>query len=341
MSKLNEKSRLTHVCWTLNNPTVVEEENIKGRNEFSYIIYQEETGDEETPHLQGYLELKKVKSFKKLKKIIGIRAHLERRKERNSNEKSIHYCKKPIEGCNCKHCVNARNLPNNGLVIPINRFETGIPKKNAGRVCKTIIDAIKGGTTKKKIMDEFPEDYLKLHTGIDKMIETYQPKRTTDPKVLILYGDTGSGKTYFAMNKWPDAYVCKWPHGKNVWWWNNYNHEPVVIFDEFWNQPKYGDLLALLQGYPFTVQIGTGRSTQMNSTHLIFTTNIDPEKWYPNEPFRRSLIRRLNDYAVIYDCKKKRSKKRPGEWHYERKKRTEKMPLPHGGQFNFNSNISN
>jgi len=44
---------------------------------FSYIVYGKEVGEHGTPHIQGYVQLKKKMRMAQVKKFISSRAHLE------------------------------------------------------------------------------------------------------------------------------------------------------------------------------------------------------------------------------------------------------------------------
>lgn len=84
---------LRNVCFTLNNYI---EQDITALNEIyetymSYLIVGREVGEQGTPHLQGYFELKKQQRFETLKKRLP-RYHLEARK--GTAEQAIKYCKK-------------------------------------------------------------------------------------------------------------------------------------------------------------------------------------------------------------------------------------------------------
>lgn len=59
---------------------------------FRYIIWGKEVGENETPHLQGYLELKKKKRLSQLKALLGDRYHFEPR--RGTAQQAADYCKK-------------------------------------------------------------------------------------------------------------------------------------------------------------------------------------------------------------------------------------------------------
>ena len=74
-----QPSPARHWCFTLNNHN---NEDIKlissNSSKIKRFVFQEEIGENGTPHLQGYLELKgKKKRFNYVKSILGPRAHIE------------------------------------------------------------------------------------------------------------------------------------------------------------------------------------------------------------------------------------------------------------------------
>lgn len=85
-------------CFTLNNPTpeeVLTLEAIREQPWFRYYVYQTEQGENGTPHIQGYVQVKKLVSMKFIKDAISNRVHVE--VARGSVEKNKNYCTK-LEG---------------------------------------------------------------------------------------------------------------------------------------------------------------------------------------------------------------------------------------------------
>ncbi len=90
-------SKMKNVCFTLNNPT--EAERIwwraaltNGEDSVTYLVLQEETGENGTVHLQGYVELADRKRLTWLRRHLSARAHWERR--RGTQLQAIAYCQK-------------------------------------------------------------------------------------------------------------------------------------------------------------------------------------------------------------------------------------------------------
>lgn len=77
-------------CFTLNNYTVEELTQITQRFRNEKYLFQEEVGEQKTPHLQGVIGFKNARSFNSVKKLIP-RAHIE---VCRSFAASVLYCSK-------------------------------------------------------------------------------------------------------------------------------------------------------------------------------------------------------------------------------------------------------
>jgi hypothetical protein len=67
-------------CFTINNYESSDMEKLEKMFEhghFNYLIFGEEVGEEGTPHLQGYVQMKKKMRLNQVKKFISPRAHLD------------------------------------------------------------------------------------------------------------------------------------------------------------------------------------------------------------------------------------------------------------------------
>jgi len=82
-------------CFTVNNYVQNDIEKIEemfSHGHFNYIVYGIEAGESGTPHLQGYVQLKKKLRLAQVKTLISSRAHLE--VQRGSVMQAVMYCKK-------------------------------------------------------------------------------------------------------------------------------------------------------------------------------------------------------------------------------------------------------
>jgi hypothetical protein len=77
-------NRYRNWCFTLNNYGTEEYEKLKELG--SYIILGKEVGENNTPHVQGYVEFDSPIRFNKLRKF-NIRIHWERRRGSQEGKK--------------------------------------------------------------------------------------------------------------------------------------------------------------------------------------------------------------------------------------------------------------
>lgn len=88
-------SRYTRWCFTLNNPTDEESDQVQAAYEEAhcrYLVVGRETGETGTPHLQGFCIFKDSQRLSGCKRLLSSRAHYEH--ARGSNAQASDYCKK-------------------------------------------------------------------------------------------------------------------------------------------------------------------------------------------------------------------------------------------------------
>lgn len=202
-----EKSR--NWCFTLNNYAAMELDKIedyhKGHPE-TYIIYGKETGDEGTPHLQGYIHLITPQAMSYIKKIVP-RAHIEKCK--GSPAENIAYCQKD------------KDFTEFGAK-PMTQQEKN-KKKQA-----QLLEYAKAGDIS-KIQEEFPGQYLQQYRNIHQIAtdNMVKPPDLEAPCGVWITGQTGCGKTTKARTEY-GTYYSK-PCNK---WWDGYQNEDCVIIED-------------------------------------------------------------------------------------------------------------
>jgi hypothetical protein len=95
MSTRTRQHPRKHWCWTLNNPTVDEEQAIHSfaTNDLcEYMCYQHEVGERGTYHLQGYVGLSKKRRWNSLHQWFSPRTHFE--ESRGTPQQNFRYCTK-------------------------------------------------------------------------------------------------------------------------------------------------------------------------------------------------------------------------------------------------------
>jgi len=127
------------------------------------------------------------------------------------------------------------------------------------------------------------------------------------PKVFVLWGPTGSGKSAraeaLAREKDQIPYRVSAPATANQpVWWDGYVGQKFVIFDDFYGWYRFAALLKLLDRYWERVDY-RGGSTNFNGETVCFTSNVEPRKWYPRIEDNRfaALERRFTHVTEVLD----------------------------------------
>ncbi|CAN8139798.1 hypothetical protein THIOSC15_1870002 [uncultured Thiomicrorhabdus sp.] len=162
------------------------------------------------------------------------------------------------------------------------------------------INRIKEGATDLDLVNEFPATYARYAPGLSRARVTLAAgqARSTPPRIIVLYGESGRGKSHFCRSSFPDA---AWIDGTNHKWWDGYcGGKQVVVLDDFdgagW---PFRFLLRVLDKYPLRLE-KKGGFVYANYDVICITSNLHPENWY-NLPAAESrpLMRRLEDFGQV------------------------------------------
>lgn len=282
-------SRIRNYVFTINNHTFLDVQSLLQHTDdagndktklIRYFTMQEEIGESGTHHLQGYMELYRAFTIRALRRRLTIQnIHLEPR--RGSQLQAIVYAQKD----------DTRDPHGHSWTV-------GNKKRESGR---NAIEMILSGKKMKKVARENPKQFVRSFRGLQALRHQLADQRNWPMEVIIYFGVTGCGKSYKAYKDFPDAYTAPWPSKGGVWWWPAYDGEETVILDEFREQISFSTILTLMDRYAFNVQ-QKGGYMAMTSRRLVITTNLDPvREWYMDQQDRSPFLRRLRDFAKIYD----------------------------------------
>lgn len=222
-----------------------------------YIVFQLEkcpkTGKK---HYQGFLQTKdpiRIGGAKKLLKCDW--AHLEVTK--GSPEQNRKYCSK--------------SQTRVGETIEFGTLTQG---RGARTDLARLHSAIKQGKSFEELMEIDFGACLRYSKGIEKAISMYAKNIDTPKKVYLYWGDSGTGKSKSAAEKFPEAW---WkPEGE---WFDGYEGQNEVIIDDFTpGSIKTGLLLKLLDRYPLRVPVKGGFKV-WKPKKIIITSNYPIEEW--------------------------------------------------------------
>jgi len=241
-------------------------DGIKASDNIDHIVVGEEiapTTQIKHWHVVGHLKKKKTLSF--------MQSFLIKDK---SKFKEIH-----IEQVNSySHCVEYCKKDSNVIL------EIGTVGSMQGRRMdlETIHHQV---VTKEKTVSDIALEnpaYIRYSKGL-KDLQFYVDKsdaykwRTIES--FIYWGDTGTGKTKKAFEGDASRFIITAPNNTGTVWFDGYAGETTLIVDDFYGWLKQHELLRIMDGYPYQVQI-KGSFTWAKWTKVIFTSNKNPNEWF-------------------------------------------------------------
>jgi hypothetical protein len=274
MSHCVEKpKRQRRWAFTVNNYTEKDVDVIRSWNKSAkYLIFGKEKAPKTgTPHLQGYVHFINAKCFSSMKKKIPT-IHLEVAKGNDAQNKD--YCSKD-------------------MIFE----EYGEPTKQGKR---TDIDLVKQMIKDGKDLHECYEVATSYQSA--KFAQLYHQSHYDNgdrekPTVIWLHGSTGTGKTRWAFDNYPNI--------QNVSYHNGFfqglrvKHDAVLIDDFRKDFCKFHYLLKILDRYPMTVNIKGGQLWWKPKV-IIITCPYDPETVYDTREDVKQLTRRI-DHIINCD----------------------------------------
>lgn len=232
-------------------------------------------------HLQCYFEtLEKmtitgVKSF--LFQLFNIHPHFEAKSPNSTPQQCVDY-----------------SLKDDTLIL-----EYGVMAQASQKVMKEseqVTQMILSGASLKKIAQAHPEYYMRCSRGIKELKsilsaeEDYDVPRDFRSQVKVYIGPTGCGKSHYAKHE--DK--ATWTHSGDRWF-DGYQGQEVVLFDDFEGIKSgipYRKLLQLTDCYSHQVPVKNSFANWRPRV-IIFTTNVEPSSWYPDEADTSHLLRRI------------------------------------------------
>nr|WAE42179.1 MAG: replication associated protein [Cressdnaviricota sp.] len=278
-------------CFRISNPTI--QDDPKDWPGIQYIVYQLEQGAGGLIHFQGYCYVKERCGLKKMKEL-NNKAHWEIRN--GTHEQAVHYCKKPVDGCQCQHCVP----PQPRLGGP---WEFGAMREGQGKRTD-LLDLQKDLELMipiKEIAKTHFSNYLRYGRGIRMYRELQIPVRNWETVTRVYWGPTNIGKSRRASFEAPEAFYLMKSRDKNSSWWNGYEGQENVIINDFYGWLPYDELLRICDRYPHQVEY-KGGSVNFCAKLIIITSNKHPSLWYNCEKLRveyETLGRRLQVIGMM------------------------------------------
>ncbi len=261
-----------HWCYTLNNPT--EEDTSPKEDVYTYHVCGMETGEDGTPHYQGYIAFNNRLRLTQVKEHIA-RAHWEIMK--GTSKEASDYCKKDGE------FLEAGTLPTTG---------SQTTKKNWDKAYEL---------AKKGDIEEIPKDMLVRYYHAFKRIRQDNPTKLDSlPKTcgIWYHGPTGCGKSKTARETYPDYYDK--PLNK---WWDGYRDQEYVILDDV--GPDQGQWIGTLMKrwtdhYPFPAE-QKGTTVQIRPKNIIVTSQYTIEEVFNQDDKLQEALKRRFHVINMYN----------------------------------------
>lgn len=238
-----------------------------------YFVFGEEVGEkEETPHLQGYVELKDKAKWTTIHNKVPA-AHVEPRKA--TAKRASDYCKKGEQPKEEWDRLQERG-PNFGLNARVT--EKGVLSNPGKRTdLDNVAEMVKDGKKLRTIAQDHPATYIRYHKGITALKMILIEPRNEVPEVRVFIGESGKGKSK-AAREWLEEDFYVW-HPQQEKWFDGYEGQRKVIFEEFRGQLPFGMLLSLLDRYDCKIQY-KGGVCEFAATKIAITSPIHPDFWY-------------------------------------------------------------
>jgi len=148
---------------------------------------------------------------------------------------------------------------------------------------KDMFNMVKEGKSELEIAEANPGTYGRSFKAIERYKNlVFAPCFRDNIVVNCFYGEPGTGKSKGA---WEEALASVDGDLTKVYsksagdWWDGYNGQPIVVFDDFYGGTRFSELLKVLDRYPLSVQI-KGSYVSMRATTFYFTSNTHPRDWY-------------------------------------------------------------
>lgn len=247
--------------------------------ELNYII----AGLEKCPntgkiHLQMYLETSTRRRFSyltsKMETYFTIPCHVEKAKGTAAQNK--------------EYCSKERLL-----------LEKGRPMRQG---CRSDLLELKNDIDRGDDDEKLWENHFSLMVQYGRRLADYKdlhvPRRREFGQLFIFWGTTGTGKTRkaFELAGESEPYV----HMGTTTFFEGYTNQEVAIFDEFdGTSLSFAYFKQLTDRYPMRVNV-KGGSREWNPKIIVFTSNIDPRKWWAHELYKpdhwwQQVQRRVNE----------------------------------------------
>lgn len=225
-------------------------------------------------HFQGYLQLIKPQALSWVRTVVSSTAHFEVRM--GTHEQAREYCRKEESSC--------------GEFVEMGvAFTKG---QGARSDLLAVKEALDNGATDDDIAKEFFGQWCRYNRSFTlyQKIRTPKPQRGTIENI-VYFGPPGTGKSTSARARFAEMGIYE--KSSQNHWFDGYNGEPVILWDDFNTPIKWDLLMRYMDKFAVAAEI-KGGFVHLNHSVNVFTTNTNPLNWYKYPKSIAALTRRIS-----------------------------------------------
>jgi len=268
------KKRTYAITWTLYNyEPLIDKVKQYAKDECDYMIFGYEIcPDTGRKHLQGYLHYTNARAYpnKDWRKVTDLEQNGRDFISNGSPQQNYNYCSKLGDF-----------------------WQYGeLPKQGARTDWALAINSLQEGNDIHSVVAEQPQ-LLPTIRALERFQNILNRPLNRPVNVIVLIGGSGTGKTRWAYDTYPDLYSK--PSGN---WWDGYTGQKTILLDDYYGDLPYDQLLRVCDRYPINLPVKGGFIYGQYTT-VIITSNRQPETWYYQD--LAALNRRINKLDRDYN----------------------------------------
>lgn len=274
------------------------EESIRG------LVFQEEVAPTTgTMHLQGTIRFSSLKTWAAVRELFSRYLTVEEsdfvdgepEEDTPRNYKTyLRFCRNP--GASVNYCSDENKRAPGGECWIFGDVES---KQGSRSDLYKMMEDIAAGVPEVEIAEEYPTQWcqysrplkeyrkMKIKQKVEEEIDAGTRRVTTH----VVWGTAGAGKTTYVYDreKRSDVYlVSKAKKKEDKIWWDDYEGQPVLLFDDFYGPTSglsYDEFLVLTDPYPKnSLRLQTkGNHVYPRYSRIYFTSNRHPNTWYQKQ----------------------------------------------------------
>jgi len=173
-------------------------------------------------------------------------------------------------------------------------------RRDVGR----IYEMVKEGRNNRELIEMDFGSYARMYKAIDRLRSYIKPPQDGHRTVLLLVGPPGCGKTRNCYKQYPDLWEPPVNTAKkSPTWFDGYDGQKEVLFDEFYGQMPLNAFLQITDPYYIRQVPVKGGFVWFNPSSIMITSNVHPSLWYDyhSRPELERALRRRITRVAYYD----------------------------------------